>query len=81
MIRGTWLFGIAAAGAVTVAATSFTVAQQNGRPGREQLPRPIYRVGQQQPAAAPPAPPVNPQAPRGTAANPINAPRGRVGRF
>lgn len=58
--NGKRLFGLAAASASLVMATTSLFAQApqapsgGGRPGRDQLPRPVYRVGQQ-PAAPQPA--------------------------
>ncbi len=65
MIRGKWLCTWAAAGVATALFTSTTVAQAP-RDGRDQLPRPVYRVGQQQPnprLAANNNRPVNPPNP------------------
>ncbi len=52
MIRGTRLLGWVAAGCTLAMATSLLAAAPqesggNGRPGRDQLPRPVYRVSQQ----------------------------------
>ncbi len=47
MTHAKWLLGLAVSGGTLALATSLLAqAPDNGQPGREQLPRPVYRVGQ-----------------------------------
>jgi outer membrane lipoprotein-sorting protein len=51
MIRGTWVWGLATVACLGLATTTILAqvpdAAQGGRPGRDELPRPVYRVSQQ----------------------------------
>ena len=61
MIRGTWVWGLATVACLGLATTTILAqvpdAAQGGRPGRDELPRPVYRVSQQ------PQPTQQPQQP------------------
>jgi len=89
MTHGKWLFGLAVAGSSIAVATSLMAqapqAPAGGLPGRDQLPRPVYRVGQQpdnQPRVAannslpaqPGAQPTAPATPEQPAPNPNEHP-------
>ncbi len=84
MTHGKWLLGLAVTGSSLALATTSLLAQApatGGRPGRDQLPRPVYRVGQlpdNQPRVAAnnnlPSQPATPSPQEPTAPNPAEHP-------